>query len=464
MTLPKGWTAATALDGQVVSGDTVRWAETDYEALVDSPIFAGTHFRKWDIGNKVTLNVVADEPELLALEPANLARLSAMVDEALATFGRPAFDRYQFLVALTDRMGGIGLEHLRSSENQMEPRNFIDWEGMDWDRNVLPHEFAHSWNGKYRRPARLWTPDYRQPMQDDLLWVYEGQTQFWGLIHAARSGVQSREMVLGMLAAQAGNYSELPGRSWRSVEDTTFDPVFAARRPKPYASLTRGEDYYNEGALIWLEADQIIRAGTGGRKGLDDFARAFFSYKGDGPSATYEFADVVATLESVYSHDWAGFLRTRIMGTGQPAPLVGIEKGGYRLVWRDEPNAYDKARMADAKALSLTYSLGVSLDREGTVTATQWNGPAFNAGIVNGAKIVAVNGRAYDHDKMKQAITAAKAGGQPIELLVKRGDRFLTVPVPYQGGLRWPWLERASARGTAPLDALLAPRRGKPAG
>ncbi|MCW1431557.1 M61 family metallopeptidase [Novosphingobium sp. JCM 18896] len=460
--LPKGWTAATALDGQSVSGDTVRWAETDYESLVDSPIFAGTHFRKWDLGHKVTLNVVADEPELLAVAPSNLAKLTAMVDETLATFGRPAFDRYEFLLALTDRMGGIGLEHLRSSENQMEPRNFIDWEGMDWDRNVLPHEFAHSWNGKYRRPARLWTPDYRQPMQDDLLWVYEGQTQFWGLIHAARSGVQTREMVLGMLASQAGNYAEQPGRAWRSVEDTTFDPVFAARKPKPYGTLARSEDYYNEGALIWLEADQIIRAGTGGRKGLDDFAKAFFSYKGDGPSATYEFADVVATLDSVYRYDWAGFLRTRIQGTGQPAPLAGIEKGGYRLVWRDEPNAYDKARMDDAKSLSLTYSLGVSLDREGTVTATQWNGPAFNAGLVTGAKIVAVNGRTYDHDKIKQAITAAKTGAKPIELLVKRGDRFLTVSVPYKGGLRWPWLERASTRGTAPLDSLMAPRRGTP--
>lgn len=460
VTFPKGWTAAAALDGAQASGEKVTWSETDYETLVDSPIFAGVNFRKWSLGHDVTLNVVADEPELLAISPENLAKFSSLVDEALAVFGKPAFDRYEFLLALTDRMGGIGLEHLRSSENQMEPKNFIAWEGMDWDRNVLPHEFSHSWNGKYRRPARLWTPDYRQPMQDDLLWVYEGQTQFWGFVLAARSGLQTKETVLGMLATQAGAYSEQPGRAWRSVEDTTLDPVFAARKPKPYVSLARSEDYYNEGALIWLEADQVIRSGTGGRKGLDDFARSFFSYAGGGhSSAIYEFDDAVAALNAVYPYDWASFLRTRIEGTGQPAPVAGIEKAGYRLVWRDAPNPFDKARMDDSKNLSLYHSLGVMIDREGTVISTRWDSPAFNAGVVNGAKIVAVNGRAYDAEKLQQAITAAKGGSKPIELLVKRGERFFTVPIGYYGGLRWPWLERAG-KSTAPLDQLLAPRRG----
>jgi predicted metalloprotease with PDZ domain len=465
VTLPRGWTPAVALDGarrtSAPAGDRITWGETDYETLVDSPIFAGQHFQKWDLGNTVTLNVVADEPRLLAAAPENIARLSALVEEALATFGRAPYDRYEFLVALTDRMGGIGLEHLRSSENQLEPKNFIDWAGFDWDRNVLPHELVHSWNGKYRRPARLWTPDYRTPMQDDLLWVYEGQTQFWGFVLAARSGVQSTETVLGMLASQAGYYSELPGRAWRSVQDTTFDPVIAARRPKPFTSLSRGEDYYNEGALVWLEADQIIRAGSGGRRGLDDFAQAFFSYKGDGPVATYEFDDVVAALNAVHPHDWAGFLRGRIAGTGLPAPLAGIEQAGYRLVWKDTPNPYDKARLDDSRTLNLNYSLGLTLDREGTVTGTRWDGPAFNAGVVSGARIVAVGGQAFDGDRIARAITEAKSSGKPIELLVRRGDRFLTVPVEYAGGLRWPWLERAPGRGTAPLDTLLSPRRSQ---
>jgi predicted metalloprotease with PDZ domain len=464
VTLPKGWTAAAALDGQRAVNGRAVWDETDYETLVDSPIFAGANFRRWDLGKGVALDAVADAPEQLVLDPKRLASLSALVDEALLTFGPAPYDRYEFLVALTDRMGGIGLEHLRSSENQLEPRNFADWDAYDWDRNVLPHELAHAWNGKYRRPAKLWTPDYRQPMQDNLLWVYEGQTQFWGWVLAARSGVQSKEMVLAMMAGQAANYADLPGRGWRSLEDTTLDPVFAARKPKPYASLARGEDYYNEGALVWLEADQLIRAGTGGRRGLDDFARAFFAYSGRKPGiearqATYEFDDVVAALNAVYAYDWAGFLRSRIAGTAQPAPLAGIAKGGYRLVWKETPNVYDKARMDKDRGLALGYSLGISIDADGDVSAVRWGSPAFNAGIVTRAKIVAVNAQAYSADVLRAAITRAKGGSEPIQLLIRRGDRFLTVPVAYYGGLRWPWLERASGQGQAPLDLLLSPRR-----
>lgn len=462
VTLPRGWTAATALDGKTTSGDKVSWAETDYETLVDSPIFAGQYFRKWDLGNTISLNAVADEPALLDVSADNLARLSALSGEALAIFGRPPFEHYEFLVALSDRLGNIGLEHLRSSETQLEPRALIDWRTYEWDRNVLPHELVHAWNGKYRRPAELWTPDYRQPMRDNLLWVYEGQTQFWGWVLAARSGVQTRDTVLGMIAGQAGLYSEQPGREWRSVEDTTLDPIVGARKAKPYASLTRGEDYYNEGALIWLEADQTIRAGTGGRKGLDDFARAFFAHTGarDGRQLTYGFDDVVAGLNAIYPSDWASFLRKRFEAPGQPAPLGGIERSGYRLVWKERPNAYDDARMMESKSLNLYHSLGVTLDRDGTVIASRWGAPAFAAGIVTGARIVAVNGLAYDQDRLQTAITQAKSGSRPIELLVRRGNRFQTIPISYSGGLRWPWLERpAGAKGTAALDQLLAPRR-----
>jgi predicted metalloprotease with PDZ domain len=464
VTLPQGWQVATALDGKSMSGSKVTWAETDYETLVDSPIFAGRYFRQWSLGNQTTLNVVTDEPELLEARPENIAKLSALVEEARLALGPPNFDHYEFLVALSDQMGDIGLEHLRSSENEMKPKNFIEWSDYDWDRNVLGHELTHSWNGKYRRPARLWTPDYRTPMQDDLLWVYEGQTQFWGWVLSARSGSQSKDQVLGMIAGQAGKYAELPGRQWRSVEDTTFDPVFAARKPRPYASLTRDEDYYNEGALVWLEADQIIRAGTGGRKGLDDFARTFFGHTGDGYNTaatrvkTYEFDDVVAGLNAIYPYDWAKFLDTRIRTPGQPAPLAGIEKAGYRLVWKDVPNPYDKARMANARNLVLTNSLGLTIDKDGDVGALQWNGPAFTAGVVGGMKLLAVNGLAYDAEKLKDAITDARTSGKPIELLVRRGDRFQTIAVPYKGGLRWPWLERTT-KGPAPLDTLLAPRR-----
>jgi len=455
---PAGWEAWTALDGKRVDGDTVRWATVDYETLVDSPVFAGQHARRWDLGHDVYLSVVADKPAQLALAPANLARFEKLADEALALYGARHFDHYDILLALSDKLGGIGLEHHRSSENDYNPNGFIKWDDYAWDRNVVAHELSHSWDGKYRRPVGLWTPDYRQPMQDNLLWVYEGQDQFWGWVLAARSGLQPKDTVLGAIANSAGLYSVQPGRGWRSVEDTTFDPIIDKRRPQPYQTMNRNEDYYAEGMLVWLEADQVIREGTRGRKGLDDFARAFFGMNdGDWGVLTYTFDDVVATLNGVYPHDWATFLDTRLRQPGQPAPLAGIEQAGYRLVWKEEMNSYEKGRSGDSGTLNLQYSLGVSLDKEGKVTATLWGSPAFDAGIVNTAQIVAVNGESYSAEVIRAAITAAKDGSAPIELLVKRGERYLTVPVDYHGGLRWPWLEPAGA-GEQGLDRLLAPR------
>jgi predicted metalloprotease with PDZ domain len=469
VTFPNGWSVASALDGRTQSGASFSWGETDYATLVDSPVFAGVNFKRFDLGHNVALNVVADKPEYLAIKPENLQSYVALVDKALLAFGSHHFDHYDFLLGLTDRMGGIGLEHHRSSENTMGPKAFTDWAGQSWARNVLAHEFAHSWDGKFRRPATLWTPDYRQPMQDDLLWVYEGQTQFWGLVLAVRSGVQSKAVVLGELANYAGLFTQWPGRSWRSVEDTTHDPIISARRPEPFPSLGRNQDYYTEGALIWLEADQIIRAGTAGKRGMDDFAKTFFGIQdGDWGEATYVEGDVVAALNGVYPHDWAGFLKSRIYSPGQPPPLAGIEQAGYRLVFKDEPNPYDKGRMDDGKFISLYHSLGIAIDKDAKVTGCRWDGPACNAGIVSGAKIIAVNGMAYDQDVIKAAITAAKSGGgaagsgagKPIELIIQRGDRVQTVRVDYHDGLRWPWLERAvSGKPPTGLDSLLAPRR-----
>ncbi len=458
--IPEGWTAAAALDGVQQQGNKLSWGETSYEILVDSPIFAGKYFRKWDLGQNVTLNVVADKPEQLNAKPEHIQLHRNLVTEARLAFGANHFDRYEFLLALTDRMGGIGLEHHRSSENQLEPGAFLEWDKYEFDRNLLPHEYAHSWSGKYRRPARLWTPDYRQPMQDDLLWTYEGQDQFWGTVLAARSGLQGKDQVLGMLASWAGNFATQPGRRWRSVEDTGHDPIFANRKPKPFASLARNEDYYTEGALVWLEIDQIIREKTGGKRSIDDFAKTFFGMNdGDYGQLTFEVDEIISKLNAIAPYDWAKFIDTRINTPGQPAPLAGFEKGGYRLTWKEEPNPFDKARFADAKVVNLTYSIGIVLDKDGKITSTQWDSPAFNAGIVSGAKVLAVNGSTYEADAMKDAVTAAR-NGTPLQLLVQRGNRVETVSIAYKDGLRYPWLERA-APGKAPtgLDLLLMPKR-----
>ena len=462
VTFPAGWEAFAALDGMRRRGDTVSWATVDYETLVDSPVFAGEHSRVWDLGHNVNLNAVADEPEQLELAPEHLATFEKLVDESLALFATPHFDRYEFLLGMTEKLGGIGLEHQRSSENTYEPDTLIEWDKMAWDRNVVAHELVHSWNGKYRRPAEMWTPDYRQPMQNNLLWLYEGQTQFWGQVLAARSGLQPKDIVLGALANSAGNYSVQPGRAWRSVEDTTHDPIVNARRPLPYSSLNRSEDYYSEGMLVWLVADQIIREGTGGARGLDDFAAAFFGVKpGDMGHLTYTFEDIVATLNAVHPYDWTTFLNERFRLPGQPAPLAGIEKAGYRLVWKEEPNPYAQGIEENGSSTSFSYSLGFALDKEGKITGTQWDSPAFDAGLVTGAQVVAVNGEAYSAEVLREAITAAKGGKEPIELLVRRDDHFVTVPIAYHDGLRYPWLEPAG-EGEQPLDRLLAPRTAAP--
>lgn len=469
--VPSGWQVFTALDGMTsesgkaggeggkVAGEAVRWAATDYETLVDSPVMAGRNARSWDLGNDVTLAAVADESRQLSLHARGVKAYRALVSEALALFGSRHFDHYTALLALTDRLGGIGLEHHRSSENTMEPTALSDWDGMDWARNVIAHELTHSWNGKFRRPEGLWTPDYREPMRTGLLWIYEGQTQFWGFVLAARSGVQSKDMVLAQIASTAGGLVSQPGRGWRSVADTTTDPIFAARKAKPFASMARGEDYYGEAALIWLEVDQIIRLNSGDRRSLDDFAKAFFGLRdGDWGTVTYTRDDVIRALQAVQPYDWDKFLGDRIDQPGRPVPLAGLELGGYRLVWREEPNPYDRARAADGKFTSLTHSLGLTVDKDGKVTASRWGSPAFDAGLVGDAKIVAVNGAAWSDQVLRDAITAAKTTTTPLTLTVLRNEKYAEVAIDYHGGLRYPWLERIAGGNVAGLDLMLAPK------
>lgn len=459
ITLPKGWTGVAALDGAKTTMGRIDYGVTTYETLIDSPMFAGPHYKKWDLGNNVTLNIWADEAKYLDAKPEHITTHRALVDEAIILFGSKHFDRYEFLLGLTNELGSVGREHHRSSENTRDTGYFTEWNDSGSERGLLPHELVHSWNGKFRRPNTMWTPNYATPMRNNLLWVYEGQTSFWDLVLAARSGLQSKEMVLAELAKKAGFYSEQPGRDWRSVEDTTHDPIFAARKPKPFASQARGEDYYNEGSLTWLAADMTIRELSKGKKSLDDFARAFFGVRdADWGVLTYDFDEVVRTLNAVQPYDWAKFLDTKLRHPGQPAPLTGIEKAGYRLVWKEEANIHDKEVMKAASNLNLTHSLGLMLDKDGKVTSVLWNSPAFKADIVNGAKIIAVDGVAYAKDRLTDAITAAKDGKTPVRLLVERNKRYSQIDIAYSGGLRYPHLEPV-AKGETAMDRLLAPRR-----
>ena len=393
--------------------------------------------------SRVTLDVVADDPSLLEATPREIELHRALVVQADRLYGARHFNHYDMLLALTDRLGGIGLEHQRSSENASSPKYFTDWERLPSTHDLLPHEYTHSWNGKYRRPADLWTPNFNVPMRDSLLWVYEGQTQYWGYVLAARSGLLSKQEALDAIGATAATYDNRAGRTWRQLSDTTNDPIIAGRRPIPWTSWQRSEDYYSEGQLIWLDVDTLIREKSGGRKSLDDFAKAFFGVNdGDWSQYTYTFEDVVATLNSVQPYDWAGFLKTRLASHGPGAPLDGVARGGYRLVYTETPTEYFRSTESRRKVTDLTYSLGLSINKDGELSALEWEGPAFKAGLTDGMKVIAVNGVTYDPERLKDAITGAKGAGDPVELLVKSGERYRSVKIPYKEGLRYPHLER----------------------
>ncbi|WP_324806178.1 peptidase M61 [Sphingomonas sp. LY29] len=461
LTVPPGWRAATALRpaaGAAPAANVITYGRVSYETLQDSPVFAGKYFRADDLGHGVTLNTVADTAKELALPADILAKHRKLVDQSIKLFGARHYDHYDFLHAITDRLGGIGLEHQRSSENSNDPGYFINWKDSLFDRNLLPHEFVHSWDGKYRRPADLWTPDFKTPMRDSGLWVYEGQTQFWGYVLEARSGLSTKQEVLDKLALIAAGLDNQAGRAWRPLIDTTNDPIISARRPKAWPSFQRSEDYYNEGLLIWTEADAIIRQGTANRRGMDDFARAFFGINdGDWGQVTYTRDDVIATLNRIHPYDWAGFFRARVDTASPRAPLEGFTRSGYRLVYTDTMTDAAKLRARLGNYEDLGLSIGINVGREARITSVAWGSPAFDAGLTVNQTIVSVNGKVYSGEAIRAAITAAKGGNAPIRLMVQRGDEVRPVDIRYNGGLRYPRFEKVG-RGDGPLDLLLRAR------
>jgi predicted metalloprotease with PDZ domain len=501
ITLPEGWEFAGALDVDSRRGVTVRFKPTTLEMLVDSPLFAGRYFRSLDLdpGAKtpVHLNLFADSAETLDVRPQQLAAHHKLVQEAYALLGPPHYDRYEFLLAMSDHFGDIGLEHHRSSENRRPPSYFIDWDKVGAGRDLLPHEFSHSWNGKFRRPAGLATPDFNTPMRNSLLWVYEGLTNYFGAVLAARSGLWSEDFGRQSWASLAANMDRnRAGRTWRALEDTTEQPLITARRPLSWLSWQRTEDYYTEGELLWLDIDTRIRELTRDKRSLDDFARAFFSGSsggssrgasggvssaaGGGPGAateatvastgtstaggvflgpvTYTFADVVQALKAIAPFDWEKFLTERLYGHGPGAPLDGLTRGGWKLVFTETPSDYVRSLEDQRKAVDFTFSLGFAVSSlTGQLTEVRWGGPAYEAGLTMGTALIAVNGREYRAERLKTAIQLAKLNKQPVELLVKNLDRYKTVRIAYFEGLKYPQLQRIE-KSEDRLAAILKPR------
>ena len=462
--MPEGWNYGVALDTESFEGGVATFKPVDLYTLVDSPMFAGAHYRRIDIDRaqgEVFLNILGDEAKNVAPTEAQLDLYRNLVDQTDRLFGARHYDRYEFLFALTNQLGGIGLEHHRSSENTAAPDYFTAWDKSAGSRELLPHEFTHSWNGKHMRPADELTANYNVPTQNTLLWVYEGQTEYWGDILAARSGLHSKEEALISLAGVAAFYDQQPGREWRALQDTNNHNLLGYRVPGQWTSWMRGTgDYYREALLVWLDADTLIREQTNDRKSLDDFAKRFFGRNGGviAPEG-YTFEDVVAALNAVHPHDWAGFLRARLdaVGPEAKAPLDGLTRGGYRLAYVSDLTAAEK-KVQSGWANDFQYSLGFTLTgTTNRLSNIRWGSPAFEAGVGAGWDLVAVNDVAATPERLRDAVTAAKGTETPVTLLLKSGDRFRTVALPYHGGLRYPRLERIEGTPDR-LGAILAAR------
>ena len=455
--LPTGWHAASALDVEKretkANGDWLEFKSTSLETLMDSPLWAGKHYKRIELDDAkakgrapVYLNVFADSAAQLEAAPEHVDAHKALVNQADSVFGSRHFARYEFLLAISDQFSGIGLEHSESSENGVRLGYFTQWKKSSAGRTLLPHEYAHSWNGKFRRPADLWTPNYNVPMQDSLLWIYEGQTQYWGYVLAARAGIVPLADSLESLAQTAASLDSRSGREWRNLQDTTNEPVISQRGGQDWSDWQRREEYYDEGLLIWLDTDTKIRELTQNTRSLSDVAKAFFGIEdGRVAAVTYTFDDYARALASVApqwsSAQWGQFLRERLDTHANTTLLDGIKRGGWKLTFTEVQSDYAKAVEGEYKFTDFAHSLGFSLDKDAKLNRIQWEGLAFKAGLTPGMQLIAVNSVAYKAEDLRSAITKAK-DGSGVELLLKVDNRYKTVKIDYRGGLRYPKLVR----------------------
>ena len=459
-----GWKFACALEVKSQDGGVVQFKDTTLNTLVDSPLYAGVNFKRVDISsgpdNLVFLDLFADKPADLEYTPEELQYHKNLVIEAQKLFASHHYDHYDFLLTVSDTIGGKGLEHHQSSEDGASAKYFTDWAAGVGGRALLPHEYTHSWNGKFRRPDDLWTPNFNVPMRNDLLWVYEGLTDYYGNVLAARSGMRTADQARDVWALIAADFEISPGRTWRTLDDTTNQPIISSHGAvgEEWPSWQRSFDYYPESDLIWLDADTKIRELSGGKKSLDDFARLFFGMdNGSYITKTYSFSDLVTALNSVQPFDWGGFLRARVYDLDPKVPENGFTDGGYRLVYNDTQPDWMK-HQDPSRGVNFATSLGFSLGGDGNLDDVWWNSLAFKAGITPDMQLTAVNDQKYSADLLRQAILSAEKGTAPIKLLLKRGDEFVTINLDYHGGLRYPHLERVEGTEDR-LDAVLAPSK-----
>ncbi|MGH9724776.1 MAG: M61 family peptidase, partial [Candidatus Acidiferrales bacterium] len=371
--IPEGWKYGTALPGAKETGNTIDFSPVTLNALVDAPVISGRYFRAIQLtpGENPSheVDIAADSPAALEMSPETEMHLHQLVEEAGALFGSRHYRDYHFLLTLSDNVAHFGLEHHESSDDRVAERSLIDPALLNEFSGLLPHEYTHSWNGKYRRPAGLATPDYQQPMKDDLLWVYEGLTEYVGsFVLTARSGLQTEEQTREGLALLAAQYDHRPGRDWRPLQDTADAAPFLYNAGSDWSNWRRGTDFYDEGELLWLDVDATIRRLSGNKKSMNDFCRSFHGGPGGEPALkTYTFDDVVAALNEVTPYDWAGFLRARLDGVSTKTPDEAVENNGWKIVYNETPNEVLSNLEAVHQIVDLRLSAGFAADEDGSV-------------------------------------------------------------------------------------------------
>ena len=455
---PAGWKHGGSLDITGMDGNTIRYAPTSLEMLNDHPVLLGEHLRNitlWPAESAVgehVIDIVADSEWALQFPEARIEAYKRIVLEERAVFGGVGhYRKYHWLLTLSDNLGSFGVEHHECADDRVAENTFVDDDAAKRSSLLLPHEFFHSWNGKARRPAGLVNGGYERPMKDDLLWVYEGLTNYYGELLAARAGLISAAEWFDEIAADAMSVSH-PGRTWRPLQDTADSSPFLYTAGGGWAGWRRGTDFYAEGSLIWLEADVTIRRLTNGTKTLDDFCALFHGQNDNGKIwvKPYDADEVYRTLNAVAAYDWKGFFEKRLQSKSADIPLGGVENAGFRLVFNDAANMFTDPWTLDG-GLNAYGSLGIHVTSDGTVDDAWQGRPAYAAGISNGMKIVAVNGRRFSVDGLKRSVAGSKDAKTPLEFIVDNAGYFKVVRVDYHGGLRYPHLERVGFHGLLEL-------------
>jgi predicted metalloprotease with PDZ domain len=465
--IPAGWQYATALETRGRNGDEIQFESASLTRVIDSPVQIGMVLRKIDIPSrsslKHTLNLLSESTEATQTPDDFATQYGRLVDETSALFGANHYRHYDWLLTLSDGVAHFGLEHHESSDDRTAEPVLKEDTSRKWVSTLMAHEFVHSWNGKYRRPAGLATDNYDKPMTGELLWVYEGLTEYLGDLLPVRSGILSAEDYRENLAETAANMTEHVGRTWRPLLDTAVAAQLLYEAPGASTNWRRSVDYYPEGELLWLDADLTIRSLTNGKKSLDDFCRAFYGGASGHPDLKpYTFDDIVVALNAVTPHDWRAFLNQRLTSTSPTPPLGGIEQAGWHLVYTDKPNTALKYNEDRGKNADLSASLGFSVNESGTIGDVVPNSVAAKSGLTPGSHVIAMNGRAYSTTRLREVVKASAKETAPISMIVRNGEFFTTVSIDYHGGERYPHLERVTGKPDL-METLIKPLMPPPA-